>query len=78
MKYSPTSLTLDNMSSSSKTSSTALAAAVTNGPPPKVVPWSPGTNALATFSVARIPPIGTPPPIPLAIVMTSGFTPNSS
>ncbi len=53
---------------------TARAAPVERGLPPKVEPWSPGVNT-AACSLAMIAATGTPPPSPLARVMTSGSTP---
>ncbi|OIQ67089.1 hypothetical protein GALL_513360 [mine drainage metagenome] len=60
------------------TSSTALPAAQASGLPPYVVPWVPGTSALANCSLARTAPSGKPPPIPLAEDITSGVIPDHS
>ena len=54
------------------TASTARAAAAASGWPPKVVAWSPGSNASATSARAQQAPMGTPLPSALAIVTTSG------
>ena len=55
-----------------------MAAAHARGLPPYVVPWSPGTSAFATSSVARNAPIGTPQPSAFATVRISGLTPYCS
>jgi hypothetical protein len=57
------------------TSNTAPATAHDSGLPPYVVPCTPGENALATFAVVSIAPIGKPPPRPFALVRISGTTP---
>ena len=53
-------------------SSTASAAAQETGLPPKVVPWSPGPSSRPASPKPMQAPIGSPPPRPLARVMTSG------
>ena len=53
----------------------AYPTAQANGLPPKVEPWSPGTNTEA-FSLAIIAPMGIPLAIPLASVIMSGSIPN--
>src|ERR1700682_3995756 len=60
--------------SRSITESTAMPAAQASGLPPNVEPWSPGSNTSAR-GAARQAPIGTPPPSPLASVITSGVMP---
>ena len=50
----------------------------TNGPPPNVVPWSPGCIASATARVIRMAPIGSPPAIGFAVVRMSGVIPDGS
>src|SRR5690606_4284519 len=57
---------------------TSSATARTSGPPPKVVPWSPGRIAEATASVISTAPIGSPPASGLASVRMSGTTPVAS
>lgn len=64
-------------------SSTAAAAAVASGLPPKVDAWGTAppvgvVRPAAARSVTAIAPIGTPPPRPLASVITSGVTPSCS
>ena len=49
-----------------------------SGLPPKVEPCVPGTMPLAASSVARKQPTGKPPPMPLAIAITSGVMPAHS
>ena len=51
------------------------AAAVTNGFPPNVAAWVPGTKLSAMCRFANIAPMGTPLPSAFAIVITSGTTP---
>src|SRR5215218_869065 len=75
---SPFRRTSARKSSSSTTSSTALAAAAATGPPAKVEPWSPVWRSVACSDVVTQAPIGSPPPSPLATVMTSGTMPESS
>src|SRR2546423_1288483 len=58
----------------STTCRTASAATQASGLPPNVDPWSPGSNTSAR-GLARHAPIGTPPPRPLASVITSGVMP---
>ena len=43
--------------------------------PPNVVPWSPGSNARATSSIAAHAPMGNPEATPLAMDTMSGVTP---
>ena len=56
-------------------SMTASAAAAHTGLPPNVVPWVPGVNSFAASPCAMTAPSGSPPPRPLARVMTSGTMP---
>src|SRR5713101_1739138 len=71
---SPISAAWPTSRSRSMTFSTARAAAHASGLPPNVDPWSPGSNTSA-LGAARTAPIGTPPPRPLASVITSGVMP---
>src|SRR5258706_970400 len=71
---SPISAAWPTRPSRSITESTAIAAAHASGFPPNVEPWSPGSNTSAR-GLARHAPIGTPPPSPLASVITSGVMP---
>src|SRR5215475_14466298 len=64
--------------SSSSVAKTVTPTAVASGLPPKVEPWLPGVKALATLSVARVAPMGTPLARALARVMMSGATPECS
>src|ERR1700730_10594565 len=57
------------------TSSTALPKAIANGLAPTVEPWVPAVIPLPASAVARQAPSGNPPPIDLAMPMTSGATP---
>ena len=52
----------------------ATPAAQETGLPPKVLMWSPGSNASAMSSRAMNAPSGKPLAIPLAMVMMSGST----
>src|SRR5216684_3993927 len=70
-RTSPISAACPTSPSRSITDSTAIAAAHASGFPPNVDPWSPGSNTSAR-GLARQAPIGTPPPSPLASVITSG------
>src|SRR5687768_4247664 len=65
-------------SSSSTVSHTATAAAHATGLPPKVLAWSPGTNAPAAASATSRHPIGSPFASPFARVTASGRTPSCS
>ena len=56
-------------------SMTAMATAQASGPPPKVVPCMPGVKARRPRSVQSIAPMGMPPAIGLARVVTSGRMP---
>src|SRR5216684_1225885 len=71
---SPISAAWPTSPSRSMTVSTASAAAHASGLPPNVEPWSPGSKTSA-FGAARQAPMGTPPPRPLASVITSGVMP---
>src|SRR5271156_6316747 len=57
---------------SSTTFRNSSAVAQMSGPPPKVVPWSPGTNAAANVSLAMMAPRGNPPARGLATARISG------
>ena len=61
---------------SSTTPSTAFAAAQATGLPPKVVPCDPGVKSVAALPRAMVAPMGSPPPNPFAMVITSGAMPS--
>src|SRR5215470_277226 len=67
--------TLSRNPGAKTTSSTALPAAIANGLAPKVEPWVPAVIPLPASAVARQAPSGNPPPIDLAMPITSGATP---
>ena len=62
--------------SASIVSRTASAAAHAIGFPPNVLPWSPRRSAVPQSPKPMQAPIGSPPPSPLASVITSGRTPS--
>src|SRR5271156_6270443 len=68
----PRSRMFASRSESSTTFRNSSAVAQMSGPPPNVVPWSPGTNAAANVSLAMMAPRGKPPARGLATARISG------
>ena len=74
-RYAPVRSALPAASSAASARTVASAAATARQLPPKVEPWSPGSNDAATWARAAHMPMGKPEAMPLAMVTTSGVTP---